>query len=196
LGPGTSGALRALSRNQDPRSVRGGRRAGSVGSQQALGRGLSDVDEMAVVVLGLADRIGRRMRAKDRSGATLSVRVRFPGPRLVSRSHTLPSPTSSTAALANLGTELVRRAYETSEGEPVTLIGLSVSNLTTDQFLQLELEIDDGDVLRAGSAEDLRQRSIDESVDEIRERFGRELLKFGQNGGGASDDFRRLAERS
>ena len=196
LGPGTSGALRALSRNHDPRPVRGGRRAGSVGSQQALGRGLSDIDEMSVVVLGLADRIGRRLRAKDRSGSTLSVRVRFPGPRLVSRSHTLPSPTSSTAALANLGTELVRRACEAGGAEPVTLIGLSVSNLTTDQHLQLELEIDDGDVLRAGSAEDLRRRSIDRSVDEVRERFGRELVRFGRKSRGAGDDFRRLAERS
>lgn len=196
LGPGTSGALRALSRNQDPRPVRGGRRAGSVGSQQALGSGLRDLDEMSVVALGLADRIGRRLRAKDRSGSTLSVRVRFPGPRLVSRSHTLSSPTSSTAALANLGTELVRRALETAEGDPVTLIGLSVSNLTTDQFLQLELDIDGGDVLRAGSAADLRRRSIDESVDAIRERFGRELVTFGRSSRGSSDEFRRLAERS
>ncbi|MEE8376280.1 MAG: DNA polymerase IV [Acidimicrobiia bacterium] len=196
LGPGTAGALRALSRNQDPRPVRGGRRAGSVGSQQALGRGLRDIDEMSVVILGLAERIGRRLRAKDRSGSTLSVRVRFPGPRLVSRSHTLSSPTSSTAALANLGTELVRKALETAEGDPVTLIGLSVSNLTTDQFLQLELDIDDGDILRAGSAEDLRRRSIDESVDAILERFGRELVRFGRSARGSSDEFRRLAERS
>ena len=196
LGRGNSGALRALSRNQDPRPVRGGRRAGSVGSQQALGRGLSDVEEMSVVVLGLADRIGRRLRAQDRSGSTLSVKVRFPGPRLVSRSHTLPSPTSSTAALANLGAELVRRAFEAGEAEPVTLIGLSVSNLTTDQHLPPEFEIDHGDVLRAGSVEDLRRRSIDKSVDEVRERFGGESVSLGRNGRGASDDFRRLAERS
>jgi hypothetical protein len=85
---------------------------------------------------------------------------------------------------------------ETAEGDPVTLIGLSVSNLTTDQFLQLELDIDGGDVLRAGSAEDLRRRSIDESVDAIRERFGRELVRFGHSSRGSSDEFRRLAERS
>jgi DNA polymerase-4 len=196
LGPGTAGALRALSRNQDPRPVRGGRRSGSVGSQQALGRGLTDTDEMFVVVLGLADRIGRRLRAKDRSGSTLTVRVRFPGPRLVSRSHTLSSPTASTAALANLGSELVRRALVVADGAPVTLIGLSLSNLTTDRFLQLELELDEGDVLRAGSLEDLRRQSIDESVDAVRERFGRDLVMFGDNNRGASDDFRRLAEHS
>ena len=196
LGRGNSGALRALSWNQDPRSVRGGRRAGSVGSQQALGRGLLDRDEMAVVVLGLADRIGRRLRAKGRSGSTLSVRVRYPGPRSVSRSHTLPAPTSSTAALANLGNELVGRALDVSEEEPVTLIGLSVSNLTTDQYLQLELQFDSGDVLRAGSFEDLRHRSLDDSVDAVRERFGKGLVRLGLTGGRSSDEFRRLAEKS
>jgi DNA polymerase-4 len=196
LGQGIAGTLRALSLNQDPRVVQGGRRAGSVGSQQALGRGLTNPDEMAVVVLGLADRIGKRMRAKGRSGSTLSVRVRYPGPRVVSRSHTLPSPTSSTAALANLGMELVRRALDVSDGERVTLIGLSVSNLTTADILQLELEVDDGDVLRAGSSEDLRRRSLDESVDAIRERFGRELLRYGTAGRRMNDEFRRLAEKS
>jgi DNA polymerase-4 len=196
LGSGTAGALRALSWNQDPRVVRGGRRAGSVGSQQALGRGLTDRDEMAVVVLGIADRIGRRLRTKGRSGSTLSIRVRYPGPRVVSRSHTTALPTASTAALANLGDELLRRALEVGKGEPVTLIGMSVSNLTTDTALQMELELDDGDVSRAGSLQDLRRRQLDQQVDALREKFGRELLRYGVSGRGTDDDFRRLAEKS
>lgn len=197
LGPGASGALHALAWNRDPRPVRGGRRAGSVGSQQALGRGLVDTDELAVVVLGLADRIGRRVRKKERAGSTLTLRVRFPGPRLVSRSHTLPSPTSSTAALAELGQALLTRAID-GETEPVTLVGMSLSNLTTDQFLQLELETDPGHVLRAGSAADLKHRALDSSIDEIRERFGRKVLKLGSapDRGVAPDEFRRLAEHS
>ncbi|MGH8952416.1 MAG: DNA polymerase IV [Acidimicrobiia bacterium] len=197
LGPGASGALHALAWNRDPRSVRGGRRAGSVGSQQALGRGLTDPEELSVVVLGLADRIGRRVRKKDRAGSTLSVRVRFPGPRFVSRSHTLPSPTSSTAALSELGGVLLGRAIE-GEEEPVTLVGMSLSNLSTDDFLQLELAVDPGDVLRAGSRLDLKRRALDASVDEVRERFGRKLLGLGTtpDRGVTPEEFRRLAEHS
>jgi hypothetical protein len=92
--------------------------------------------------------------------------------------------------------ELVHRALQVSDEEPVTLIGMAVSNLTTDQYLQLELDIDDGDVLRIGSSEDVRRRSLDESVDAVRDRFGRDLVRFGDSGGGTSDAFRRLAERS
>ncbi|MGC2240177.1 MAG: DNA polymerase IV, partial [Acidimicrobiia bacterium] len=174
-----------------------GRRAGSVGSQQALGRGLTDPDQMAVVVLGLADRIGRRMRKKERAGTTLTVRVRYPGPRNVSRSHTLRAPTNSTTALSDLGTILLERALE-HRGEPVTLIGMSVSNLVTDEFLQLELPVGAGGALNPGSAVDLKRRALDASIDDVRERFGRELLERGGRsvGGVVSDEFRRLAERS
>jgi DNA polymerase-4 len=196
LGPGASGALHSLSWNRDPRLVRRGRRAGSVGSQQALGRGLTDRDEMAVVVLGLADRVGRRLRAKDRMGSTLTVRVRFPGPRSVTRSHTLSAPTGSTAALANLGMVLVDRALEDNAGETVTLIGLSVSNLTTEDHRQLEFELGDGDVLRSGSDAAIKRDRLENSVDEIREKFGRSVVRYGKGPGGMGDDFRRLAERS
>ncbi|HEX9763346.1 MAG TPA: DNA polymerase IV, partial [Acidimicrobiia bacterium] len=184
LGPGVSAALGALSWNLDPRPVRGGRKAGSVGSQQALGRGLTSNEEMGVVVLGLADRVGRRLRAKGRAGSTLTIRVRYPGPRIVTRSHTLPSPTGSTAALTELGTELLGRALLVSGGEPVTLIGLAVSSLTTDSHVQLELDLDDDSVLRAGSAADLRRRSLDQTVDAVRDRFGRDLVRLGESGRG------------
>ena len=194
LGSGASNALGALAWNLDPRPVRGGRKAGSVGSQQALGRGLTGIGEMAVVVLGLADRVGRRLRAKGRAGSTLTIRVRYPGPRAVTRSHTLPAPTASTAALTDLGTELVRRALEVDEGQPVTLIGLSVSGLTTDSHIQLELELDEGSALRSGSAADLRRRSLDLSIDAVRDKYGRDLVRLGESGRG-DDDFRRLAER-
>jgi DNA polymerase-4 len=196
LGGGAGRALSALAHNGDPRPVRGGRRAGSVGSQQALGPGLVDPDQLAVVVMGLADRIGRRLRKKGRSGRTLTVRVRFPGPRVVTRSHTLGTPTASTSAISELGSILLTRATEGVD-DRVTLVGLSVSHLTTDEFLQLELDIDRGDVLRAGSWSDLRQRDLDSQVDAIRERFGRDSLKLGTGParGQASEAFRELAQK-
>ena len=196
LGPAAAAGLRALSWNLDPRRVRGGRRAGSVGSQQALGAGLVDRDAMAVVVLGLADRVGRRLRAKDRVGTTITVRMRLPGPRSVTRSHTLAAPTASTAALADLGMVLVDRARDDNPGETVTLIGLSVSNLTTETHRQLEFDLGDGDVLRSGSDAALARTELETSVDRVREKFGRSMLTFGTGPGGLGDDFRRLSEKS
>lgn len=193
LGPHAAHRLTALAWNRDPRSVEGGRRAGSVGSQTALGRGLRSLEEMNVVVLGIADRVGRRLRAKDRMGTRLTLRIRIPGPRIFSRSCTLPGPTASTATLHELGMSLLTRALEATGGEPVTLIGMSVSGLRTDTTLQLALDVDG--TVAAGATADQRRRSLDSSVDAVRERFGRDLLRLGRSGRD-DDAFRRLSEKA
>lgn len=195
LGPAAAHGLAALAWNRDPRPVRGGRRAGSVGSQQALGRGLVSVDEMNVVVLGLADRVGRRLRSKGRVGTHLTVRVRYPGPRSVTRSHVLSGPTASTAALHEAGMALLARALEVSDGDPATLIGISLAGLSSEDHVQLALALDEGSPLRPGSEADLKRKSLDSSVDAIRKKFGRDLMRLGRSGRG-DDDFRRLSERS
>lgn len=192
LGPYAAHRLTALADNRDPRPVQVGRRAGSVGSQTALGRGLDELEEMRTVVLGIADRIGRRLRARGRAGTTLHLRVRYPGPRIVSRSSRLPGPTASTATIAEVGMALLGRALEQSRGDPVTLIGMSVSGLRTDDVLQLALDLDGGGP--PGTTLDRKRRSLDASVDAVRERFGRGLLKLGRTGRG-DDAFRRLSEK-
>jgi DNA polymerase IV len=193
LGPAASSGLVSLAWNRDPRPVRGGRRAGSVGSQQAM-RATTDRDRMATVVVGIADRVGRRLRAKGRAGHRLTVRVRFPGPRSVTRSRKLEGPTASTAVLAEVANLLLDRALDVAAGNPVTLIGVSVSDLVSDDVLQLAL-LDQGSASDPGSATDLRRRSLDRAVDAVRERFGRDLMRLGTSGRG-DDDFRRLWEKS
>lgn len=196
IGSAAGTSLHALANNRDPRPVLRGRRAGSVGSQQALGRGLTEFGAMETVVGGLADRVGRRLRRKGRVGSTMTVRVRFPGPRRVSRSHTLTWPTGSTRAIATVCTELLSRAV-VDRDQPVTLIGIAVSKLTNDRFAQLELGFDDGAVVRPGSRSADRQASLDREVDSIREKYGNAALKLGASGpAGPPDEFRKLAERS
>jgi DNA polymerase IV len=99
LGNSAAHHLRALADNQDPRPVRSRPRAKSVGSQQALGRGTADLEELDRIVLSLAERIGRRLRAKGREGRTVNLRARFPGGRVVSRSETLDAPIATTDAI-------------------------------------------------------------------------------------------------
>lgn len=198
LGAGAAHHLYALSHNRDPRPVRRRARSKSVGSQQALGRGITDPDEITRVVLGLADRIGRRMRAKTRSGRTVSVRVRFRGGRVVSRSSTLDAPTAVTAAIADVARTLVDRAID-DPGEEVTLIGISVSGLGEAQGVQMELGLDSGDVARAGSAAADTAEAVDRQIDEIRRRFGDDAVTraglMGRKDRNAPEDFRRLAEK-
>src|SRR4051794_11016279 len=66
LGRALGRQLHALAHNQDPRPVQPGRRRGSIGSQCALGRRRRTLAEVDAVLLGLVDRVTRRLRAAGR----------------------------------------------------------------------------------------------------------------------------------
>src|ERR671937_1023434 len=71
LGRAAGRQLYALARNRDARSVRVGRRRGSIGAQCALGRGRRSREAVEAVLLGLVDRVTRRMPAAHRVGRTV-----------------------------------------------------------------------------------------------------------------------------
>ena len=191
------GHLAALARNQDSRPVVRRRRAGSVGAQSAFGSRDQSTERFREVLQGLAERVGSRLRAKLRAGRTVTVRVRFGDMAAVTRSRTLPQPVSATTALFRIAWDLAQSGMEAAEGRPVNLFGISVSNLETEPAIQLELALDEGDLLRAGSAAAAAREALDASVDDLRGRFGKGAVVAASllgGGGGVPDQFRELAE--
>jgi DNA polymerase-4 len=153
-------------------------------------------------VLGyLADRVAGRLRASGRAGRTITVRVRFPGMRSITRATTLPAAISTTLTLAEVGVELARVALADHPAEhEITLLAISVSNLAAQQTLQLELPLGTGeDPRRPGSAVGAGRWAIDRAMDCVRDRFGRDAVGyagtvFREDDGGVPDAFRELAE--
>lgn len=201
LGRATGRKLRALAWNLDPRPVRAHRRAQSAGAQSALGRKAAAEHVYRPVLLHLAERIAIRLRAKARPGRTVSVRVRFADLRSVSRAITLPAPISSTMALADIATDLVRGVLRDHPDETtISLVAISVSHLEEEAVLQLELPFglaDDGQ--RPGSLKGMARLRADLALDAIRERFGQDAVGYGSSVVGAArsvpDAFRSLAEK-
>jgi len=73
--------LHALATNRDPRHVVVDRRRGSIGSQCAIGWGDHSPADVDAVLVGIVDRVTRRMRAADRLGRTVTLRRRCCTPR-------------------------------------------------------------------------------------------------------------------
>ena len=161
LGRASGRLLHALAHNRDPRPVRVGRRRGSIGAQRALGRSPKSHDAVDAVVIGLVDRVTRRMRAARRVGRTVVLRLRFDDFSRATRSHTLPRATAETHAILTTTRWLLAAASPMIERDGLTLVGVAVANLDDDREIQLPLPFD----LRTGGA-------LDAAVDEIRERFG------------------------
>ena len=194
------GTLHALALDEDPRRVATSTRARSVGAQSALGRRTPTPELVRSVLSHLAERVAGRLRAKDRAGRTVTVRVRFAGMRAVTRSLTLAAAVSSTLTLTEVAERLVRQALDDQHGPvEITLLAISVSNLSTQREIQLELPLPPPDPWRPGSETGSARWALDRSMDAARARFGKDAVGYLPatlgRGGGVPDDFRELAQR-
>jgi DNA polymerase IV len=153
--------LHALAHNRDPRRVRLGRRRGSIGSQRALGRSPRSPEAVDAAVIGLVDRVTRRMRTAGRVGRTVVLRLRFDDFARATRSHTLPRATAETQTILATVRWLLANAMPMIERRGLTLVGVAVGNLEDDRAVQLPLPFD----RHSGTA-------LDAALDEVRARFG------------------------
>jgi DNA polymerase-4 len=161
LGRATGHHLHALAHNRDPRPVEGRRRRRSIGAQQALGWRSRTSAEVDAALTALVDRVTRRLRAADRVGRTVTVRLRFADLSRATRSHTLPEPTRSTQEVLTAARILLSQAGPAIETGGLSLIGVTISNLDDARAVQLTLPFD----RRTDPA-------LDEAVDQVQRRFG------------------------
>ena len=165
--------LHALANLRDPRPVETGRRRRSVGAQSALGgRGRRRThEELEAVLAGLVDRVTRRLRARERSARTVTLRLRFDDFTRATRSTTLPRPTTATADWLDAGRGLLRTAWPLIAERGCTLIGIAVSGLDDLTSEQLELPL----ALEGRPGQGLEQgldHGLDGALDRVRDKYG------------------------
>jgi DNA polymerase IV len=161
LGRAAGRHLHALAHNRDPRRVRTGRRRGSMGTQRALGRGRRSPEALDAIVVGLVDRLARRLRAAHRVCRTIVLRLRFDDFSRATRSHTLAESTAQTRTILAVARGLLAAAMPMIERQGLTLVGVALANLENADAVQLALP---SDARRAGA--------LDATLDIVRERFG------------------------
>ncbi|MDT7706899.1 MAG: polymerase [Pseudonocardiales bacterium] len=161
LGRAAGRHLHALAHNQDPRPVTHHARRRSIGSQQALGRGLRSPEELDTILAGTLDRLGRRLRAGHRTCRTVMLRLRFDDFTRATRSHSLPEASAHTATLLDAARELLAAALPMITSQGITLLGVSLANLEDDSTVQLALPFD----AQSGPV-------LDVTLDAVHQRFG------------------------
>jgi DNA polymerase-4 len=162
LGPATGRQLHALSHNRDPRRVQTRKRRRSMGAQRALGwRSAKSWETLDATLVALSDRLGRRLRAAHRVCRTVVLRLRFNDSSRATRSHTFLEPSAQTQTILAEARALLATSMDLILDRGVTLVGLTLTNLTDDCPLQLTLPFERGPV-----------NPLDAVIDDIRERFG------------------------
>ena len=112
-------------------------------------------------LLGLVDRVTRRMRAAGRVGRTVVLRLRFDDFSRATRSGTLEQATCETRTILDTARGLLATAMPMIERRGITLVGIAVTNLENDLPRQLMLPF----AVSRGAA-------LDAALDEIRDRYG------------------------
>ena len=166
LGRASGRHLHALAHNRDPRPVQVGRRRRSIGSQRALGRRRHSLEELDTALVGIVDRVCRRLRKADRVCRTVVLRLRFDDFARATRSHTMAEPTDDTAAILSTVRGLMSIAAPLLTTRGCSLVGISLANLAdADDPFQPELPFAVRDPTR-----------LDRAMDGVRERFGTTAL--------------------
>jgi DNA polymerase-4 len=158
LGKAAGRHLHALAHNRDPRPVQVGRRRRSIGSQRALGRAPDDLD---AVLVSLIDGVSRRLRTAHRACRTVVLRLRFADFTRATRSHTLIHPSADTALLLTAARRLLATATPEITARGITLLGVSLANLSDEDTIQLMLPFGEQP-----------PGALDATVDRLKNRYG------------------------
>ncbi|WP_416963370.1 DNA polymerase Y family protein [Streptomyces sp. Agncl-13] len=166
LGAGQARLLTERARGHDPRPIVPAEPAAHLAADLALSRDCLDPAQHHRAVLGLADRIGQRLRGEREFAGRLTLTVRYADRTSSTRTRTLPEPTDHSPALA------------------ATALGLLASlGLQRARVRAFVLRADD--LRPAGSAyrqlsmdpADARARAVEAAADRARRRFGQEAVR-------------------
>lgn len=159
LGLASGRHLHALAQGRDPRRVRPTRRRRSVGAQRALGRRVRPRSEIAAALLGLIDRVTRRLRKGNRRCRTVVLRLRFGDYTRATRSQTMLRPTDHTEPIRETAEQLLEAVWPLIEQRGLTLIGVALTNLCEGSEGQLVLPFES-------------EAGLDRTLDRLRDQFG------------------------
>jgi DNA polymerase-4 len=110
----------------------------------------------------------------------VTIKVRFGDLSSVTRSATVPTPTASTGAIIEIAKPLLAKVLDEYPKHETTLLSVAATGLGVNEPIQLALGVDD-DGRGGGTPDELQSDALDRSVDELRERFGRDIVSHGSD---------------
>jgi DNA polymerase IV len=161
VGKAVGRQLHALANNRDPRPVKVGRRRRSMGAQRSIGRRPKSASSVDATLIGLVDRLARRLRGAHRVCRTVVLRLRFDDLSPATRSRTLSEATALTETILAAARALLWEATPLIQSKGITLVGVTLTNLSNDDAIQLALPFDRHHL-----------NDLDVALDSLRDRFG------------------------
>ncbi|ACS78335.1 DNA polymerase IV [Maridesulfovibrio salexigens] len=155
----------------DPTPVTEGGAMKSSSAENTFGEDVSDIHTLKTLLLKQSERIAADIRKHGVKGRTVTLKVKFPDFRQITRSRTLDSRTSHAGTIYKTACSLLDAELPIG---PIRLIGVGISNFE-ERNRQLSL-LDDPEKPK----ESKRLEQLDKAVDQVRLKFGKDILTRGR----------------
>ena len=145
----------------------------SMGNGMTFKRDLVGYEEIKKGVLTLADEVGSRMRKQELKCRALSVQIKNPYFKSISRQKTLTAATFSTKEIADTAMELIVKCW--NEKAPMRTLTITGRNLIPAADVAEQLFIFDDN----NKSHRDKQEKLDLLMDGIRDKFGHKSIRLG-----------------
>jgi DNA polymerase-4 len=150
-------------------------RAKSISSETTFSENISELDTLLAIAESLSAKVSRQLKAKRRAAIRVTVKLKFPTHRLITRSRTLAAPTQMHHDIFDAASDVLRA--EIGNGKSYRLLGVGV-------------ELSEQDIGENGDAptslldivDDNRQKrnKLEAAIDQLHEKLGDDVLKTGR----------------
>jgi len=171
VGASAAEHLFQLANGMDERPIVTVQKDKSISSESTFNEDHSEPDYLHQRLLELTEKVGRRLRASGKYANTVFIKVRFKDFETITRQRSLPFPTHKDIEIFREVTDLFSKV-EVKMG--IRLLGVGVSNLGESELPEQYTQLDFFETPR-----ELPDSRIDQAVDTIREKYGKEKLKRG-----------------
>ncbi len=150
----------------------------SMGREETFASDIMEDAELEREMLQLVDRVTSDLRESGYGAKTITVRIKDSDFTMRSAGRTLDDVVTTYHAVAPLARELLRQLRR-KRRVAARLIGVSASHLSRiggeEQFALFDGEFADG-------VETSKHRELAAALDNVRERYGRDVIRFGKSG--------------
>jgi DNA polymerase-4 len=159
-----------LAQGIDNRKVQSCTEAKSISAEETFAVDIQDKTALIGVLHNQVEEVAQRLRAEKLQAKTITLKIRYGDFRTITRSLTMDKPTNTTQMLLQEAQALFDQWFKTSAG-PLRLLGVGTSGLSPEGT---------GQKLLFADPEEEKQKKIDTAFDQIREKYGQDILKRGQ----------------
>lgn len=179
----------ALANGNDSRKVCSENKTKSISHETTFEHDVEDISILRSYLADLCEQVATRLRSKSYNAKTVSIKLRFPDFKTITRSISLIEPENSTLVFMDHALGLFVKAMQQHKSA-IRLIGFGVSGLThcsdasqgSEQTISAALETQI-DMFSTGISENSslkKQKNIDEITDKVNQRFGKKTVRRGR----------------